>query len=65
MTHTRQFAEHEGKLDEPKLTGEKCPRCPDGRELHQSWDSSDGAYTDSKYTCTVCPYTRWVDGDDG
>ena len=44
---------------------ELCPRCK-GPMAHQTWESNDGAYEDSKYSCAdpACGHVRWVDGID-
>jgi len=66
MTHTRQYAEHEGELSKGEaLPDIKCRRCKQmGAVTYQTWESSCGGYEDSKYTCGACGHFWWVDGPD-
>ena len=63
--HTGPMSESQGKFDEPKETGRKCPECG-GRMTCQTWESSDGAYEDYKYKCAdpKCGHVHWVEGID-
>ena len=65
MTHMRQMEESEGTFNEAKPSDRKCPKC--GSPMtSKTWESSDGAYEDEKYTCTspACGNVVWVDGID-
>lgn len=62
MTHMNPMKESDGELGAVTTTKRKCGTC--GEEmLHQTWESSDGAYEDSKYTCPR-GHVEWVDGID-
>lgn len=65
MTHTGPVPTSDGKLNEPYDSGCKCPKCGDPMKC-QTWESSDGAYEDYRYTCTNkdCHYVYWIDGID-
>ena len=41
-----------------------CRKCPAAQVHEREWDSSDGAYTDWKYTCTACGHAWWIEGSD-
>ena len=62
MTHKEPVSESDGKLTAQQTTTRKCPKCG-GSMMHQTWESDDGAYEDSKYSCP-CGFVRWVDGID-
>lgn len=65
MTHTRPMAESEGTLSEADVVADRsCPKCRKGPVVVQTWESRDGAYEDSKFTCQACHHTWWVDGPD-
>ncbi len=42
-----------------------CPKCGAPVEV-DTWDSSDGAFTDYRCTCTnlACDYRKWEEGPD-
>lgn len=42
-----------------------CPKCNvKGSVARRTWESSDGAYEDDKYTCIACGHVWWVEGID-
>ena len=65
MTHTREMGEHEGEFTACQNTSRKCGKCG-GPMACQTWESSDGAFEDYKYTCMnkACMHVHWVDGID-
>lgn len=63
--HTGPISESQGDLGAVTQSGCKCPRC--GSPLiYRIWESRDGAYEDTKYSCTnaACGHVYWVDGID-
>lgn len=65
MTHTGPMHESEGTFGPAVREGRYCSTCKRNTpHKAEKWDSSDGAYTDYKYTCTVCGTVHWVDGID-
>jgi DNA-directed RNA polymerase subunit M/transcription elongation factor TFIIS len=64
MTHVGPMAEHEGEFDKPVAVDRACRKCGKREVTMETWDSSDGAYTDEKYTCGACGHSWWVDGPD-
>lgn len=51
--------------DGGKISPVPCPKCA-WPVLVVTWDSSDGAFTDYKCTCTNpdCYYVKWEEGGD-
>lgn len=62
--HTQPMSESDGTFDEPKKTDRECRKCGVHAVTYETWDSSDGGYTDYKYTCGACGHTWWIDGID-
>lgn len=57
---------NEGKFSaETHLPDADCIMCETGSIYFRTWDSHDGAYSDTKYRCNSCGTVWWVDGDDG
>jgi len=63
MTHSGPLPESAGTFQDLHEDPAECPKCKQKTLVCKSWDSSDGAYTDYKYSCP-CGYVRWVDGID-
>jgi hypothetical protein len=65
MTHANPLSESDGKFTSSKNTSRKCSTCG-GPMVCQTWESSDGAFEDYKYTCmnAKCMRVEWVDGID-
>jgi hypothetical protein len=61
--HTRQYDDSDGEFSLAEESDRHCDQCGALMTVAR-WDSSDGAYTDEKYTCPVCAWTLWVDGSD-
>jgi hypothetical protein len=65
MTHTGPMPESSGELADTGTVNRFCDTCATGTmHREQKWESSDGAYEDYKYTCTICGHIHWVDGID-
>lgn len=64
MTTARTFSDSEGEFRRPEESVLPCRKCGAVQVTFEPWDSSDGAYTDYKYTCHTCGATWWVDGPD-
>lgn len=64
MTHMRPMDESEGEFTNEFHSGFPCRQCGGGGVMCQTWESSDGAYEDYKYTCADCHAVWWVDGID-
>lgn len=62
----RPMAESEGVLGVEEKTTTRCRNrnCDSTDVVCQKWDSSDGGYTDWKYTCRACGHVWWIDGPD-
>jgi hypothetical protein len=71
MTHTRQFADHEGDFgawrDHPqpcnRMTSGPAPVLCGAKVQVREWESHDGAYTDYQYRCAN-GHQFWIDGID-
>ena len=65
MTHTGPMPESAGEFTATER-GIKCHKCGQPTAKCETWESSDGAYEDYKYTCQspACGYVWWVDGID-
>lgn len=64
MTTARTYSEFEGDLSAARLTPHICKKCNNKTVFAQEWESSDGGYTDYKYTCKTCGKIFWIDGPD-
>jgi hypothetical protein len=54
-----------GKFDgDAKLVAWPCKKCGNEQTEERSWESSDGAYDDYKYTCPKCGHSWWEEGPD-
>ena len=63
--HTKPMAESDGEfIQESQKPVRKCPKCKKIAVYSKDWESSCGAYEDTKYTCSECGYYWWVDGID-
>lgn len=47
-----------------KLVDWPCKKCGNKQTEEHSWESSDGAYDDHKYTCPKCGHSWWEEGAD-
>lgn len=63
MTHTKPMADSEGTFSDEHQSERPCRECS-GLVTYHTWDSSCGAYTDYRYTCTECGHGWWVEGSD-
>lgn len=60
----REMKESEGVFDAAKPVDVACRKCGrTGAVTVRTWESSDGAYEDEKYTCE-CGHYWWVEGAD-
>ncbi len=50
------------KPENPAFT---CQKCGSDNVWYRTWESSDEAYEDIKYSCRSCGRNWWVEGDDG
>jgi hypothetical protein len=64
MTTNRQFANHEGEFKPIETCVTPCRKCGKENVRCESWESSDGAYEDYRYTCADCGHVWWIDGID-
>lgn len=63
--HTKQMSESDGKFDNEKSYIGICPSCEkEAKIIYKVWESSCGGYEDTKYRCSKCNYSWWVDGID-
>lgn len=62
--HTGAIPDSAGEFSPKQKSDRACHKCCTKKVEYEAWDSSDGAYTDYKYTCTSCGYVWWVDGID-
>lgn len=62
MTHMRQMDESEGVAGAARPSDRVCSTCYEPMTV-QTWESSDGAFEDFKYTCAN-GHVEWVDGID-
>jgi hypothetical protein len=64
VTHTRAYDDDEGEFSaEEKVSRRLCPVCKTPMTM-RSWESSDGAFEDFRYTCPECANVVWIDGID-
>jgi len=64
MTHMRPMSESEGEFTSTHRHAATCRKCKSENVTCKTWESSDGAYEDYKYTCQDCGHVWWVDGID-
>lgn len=64
MTHMHPMSESEGEFTHTEHNAGQCGQCGSHQVKCQTWESSDGAYEDYKFTCEDCGHVWWVDGID-
>lgn len=64
MTHMKPMSETDGEFTKREGSKMACPKCQQTNVTVQTWESSDGAYEDYKYTCPDCKHVWWIDGID-
>jgi len=62
MSDARQYSETEGTFRKEEESTRKCHQC-DAVMTCKIWESNDGGYEDTKYTCPK-GHIEWVDGID-
>jgi hypothetical protein len=64
--HFGPMPESAGEFTKSSQRGDlACRKCKVvGQVTCQTWESSDGAYEDYKYTCGACGAVWWIDGID-
>ena len=66
MTTDKVYRDDEGTFNRWYRTSTLCPKkCVPHNVDFRTWDSSDGAYTDTQLRCLNCKHIWWIDGDDG
>jgi len=65
MTHMHPVLETAGDFVSVTLVDRRCRACDKPTEHRaQVWESLDGAYVDTQFTCLTCGAVNWVVGVD-